>query len=896
MASLASTGLRSLLSGFTQDTRLLQLHTPLGPDVLLAEAARGEEGVDQGFRFEIDALSLDAHIPLKRLVAQPALLQLLTASSRDLRPFHGYITAARLTGSNGGLARYRLRLEPWTAFLGIGRDSRIFQNMSVREIATAIFASWQGKGRLDPDWRFDLLDPGVYSKRSLATQYQESDLAFVLRLFNEEGLFCWVEHQGAPCNAGLGGHTLVIGDHNHAFASPLHAPIEFSRAGVMVHDTLDSWSIRHREQAGAVELLSWDYRSLFARPVSATDGSNRLTVREALGQYAWTTREQGERMARDELLALNARRELHGGAGTVRTLGAGTTFRVHGNDHLDDAGDEAARTFLALRVTHQMHNNLSAEIRDAIHARLDPAVSDEPMQLYRMRVDAMRSDLPYRAGRLDEHGRLRYPKPNVGGQQTAIVVGPSDSVVHTDRDHRIKIQFHWQHGQQSHSRLRHPMPDGHIGAPADDSAGTWVRIATPLGAIAGANWGSNAIPRIGQEVLVDFMDGDIDRPVVIGSLYNGRGQTDAQHNQARYGTGAATGNAPAWFAGEAGAHAHPAVLSGLKSQALSASADGGGGYGQLVFDATAGQTRVSLQRHASAHQGTDELNLGFLRHQVDNQRLQPVGFGAEMKTAHSLAVRAGQGVLLSAGGKAGSGPMMESPEAQAQIAAAARLQEQLAGLARQHNATTGQQGKASNEVAKPDKAASESLFVDPALVLYAKAGIVATTPGSAVIASGAMSRITAGHDINLCASGSMSHAVEGGISLFTSGKLIGERALIKDTGVMLHAASGNVSLQSQSDRVTFTADKTITVASVTKNVHIAAKLHLLLTAQGAAIKLEGGNITLQCSGSIEFKAGTKELTGPRSAEQETVTMPKPKPLADCPARLESAASGGAAVI
>jgi uncharacterized protein involved in type VI secretion and phage assembly len=236
----------------------------------------------------------------------------------------------------------------------------------------------------------------------------------------------------------------------------------------------------------------------------------------------------------------------------------------------------------------------------------------------------------------------------VRGQQTALVVGPAGVPVYTDRDHRIKVQFHWQRGDASHSRLAHPDPASHTGAPADDQAGTWVRVATPLAPVAGANWGSNAVPRVGQEVLVDFIEGDIDRPVVIGVLYNGKGAADAQSNQVAQGGGSATGNASAWFPGEGAAHAHPAVLSGIKSQALQASQRGDGSYRQLVFDDSPGQPRVALQHHASPHTGTAELNLGHLRHQTDNQRLAPAGFGAELKAEHATALRAGAGMLLSA--------------------------------------------------------------------------------------------------------------------------------------------------------------------------------------------------------------------------------------------------------
>ena len=171
-------GLLASFNRFTQGTRLLRLTTPLGQD-LLAECVRGEEAISRGYTFRIDALCTDAHLPLKTLIGQPALLQLLTASSHDLRAFHGYITAAEITGANGGFARYVLTLEPWSTFLSLGRDSRVFQDMTVPDILDIVFKRYAGQGRLAPEWRFELADGRVYPRRSLTTQYQESDLAFV---------------------------------------------------------------------------------------------------------------------------------------------------------------------------------------------------------------------------------------------------------------------------------------------------------------------------------------------------------------------------------------------------------------------------------------------------------------------------------------------------------------------------------------------------------------------------------------------------------------------------------------------------------------------------------------------------------------------------------------------
>lgn len=920
-----------LLPRFTQDTRLLRITTPLGPDQVLAECVRGEEGLSRGFCFEVSVLSNDAHIPLKSLIGQPVLLELLTAvPGMTWRQFHGHIASAQLVGANGGFARYALAIEPWSAFMAHGRDSRVFQDKTVFDILDAVFQGWQGLGKLVPAWRYDIAERSAYPVRSLTCQYQESNLAFAERLMHEEGLFYYFEHSATPDSDHLGSHTLVIADHNGSFKANAQAEARFTQPGaVMREDSIDRWYTSSRTVTGETAISSWDYRSCSARPVNVGGGNlaegPRLSSIDSPGIYAYPTYAQGQRIAERQLQALEVNKETHRGAGTVRTFAPGTTFvlRQHA---LFDQGDDDSRTFAIVRVQHLAHNNLSAELqatitqtlgRSSLHSSLldnaaAKSLGDRP--LYRNHVDAIRSAVPYRSSDVDGHGVRLHPRPTAIGQQTAIVVGPPGAVTHTDRDHRIKVQFHWQRnagsGDLSHSRLNHPAPDGQAGAPADDRAGTWVRIATP---IAGANWGSVAVPRIGSEVLIDFIDGNIDRPVVIGSLYNGKGQADAQHNQFSCGAGVVTGNAPAWFPGESGAHAHPAALSGIKTQAMGTSQGGNGAYNQLVFDDSAGQPRLALQNHASPHAGTAELNLGTLRHQTDNQRLDAVGFGAELKTAHSAALRAGQGMLLSSDARQGaSGGQLASREAQAQIEQSHALQAALAGTAQKHNAAL-KDGKGGAEPA-PEKLAAVSAtqqsidvlksvdggkvtaYSEPQLQLSSPAGIVATTPADAIVAAGNTSSITAGQDINFAASGNSFHAVKAGISLFTYGKASAKERPNQETGIKLHAATGKVSSQSQSDETRLTADKAITVASITRSVTAAAKEHVLLTAQGAYLKIEGGNIMLHAPGKVEFKASMKELAGPKNVNSELPALKEVGKLKGCALKLASATEAGGASV
>jgi uncharacterized protein (DUF2345 family) len=463
-----------------------------------------------------------------------------------------------------------------------------------------------------------------------------------------------------------------------------------------------------------------------------------------------------------------------------------------------------------------------------------------------------------------------------------VVVGPGGAPIFTDRDHRIKVQFHWQRGDNSHSRLAPSMQASDSGAPADDSAGTWVRVATPLAPIAGANWGSNALPRVGQEVLIDFLEGDIDRPVVIGALYNGEGQADAQHNKVAAGAGVATGNAPAWFPGEAGGHAHPAALSGLKSQAMQSSQADSGAYSQLVFDDTPGQARVALQRHAKPHTGTAELNLGHLRHQSDNQRLHSVGFGAELKTEHALALRAGQGLLLSSQAARGaSGQALDTRPANNVSKASHQLQKELAERARTHKADLPQELESNKlpsiaglahtlETQESRTPGGVPAFSTPLMQVDSPAGIVAATPANAVLNGTLSGSVTATNAINFASQANLHHAAASGISLFTYGK---------EGGMHLHAASGKWSSQSQDGKTLLTADKAVTVASINAEINIAANKHLQLTTQGAAIRIEGGNIELTAPGKVEFKASKKELSGGGNSEATLPALPKAE-LAD----------------
>ena len=681
-------------AGWRQHARLLTLTTPAGPDALLAESARIDEALGPvaghaGFRIEVTALATDAALSLAELLGQPARLDLQTAASRSvLRPFHGHITQITRLGANGGFARYRLLIEPWLALLGHNRDSYLFQDKTVVEIVDEVFAGRREQGRLAPAWRWDLADPASHPRRGMCVQYGESDLAFVRRLLVEEALCCHFEHEAGEGD-GLGGHTLVISDHGEAFRPSAQPLVRFTPAGAtLAEDSLDRWSAHRQLDSTMTHAASWDYHSRSARPATApgsvADGATPEAVAwHDTGPGAWPTAADGQRRLDARRDALDARLAHYDGEGTLRSAAPGNRFvLVDHPGHLLDAPE--AREFLVTAVHHQVRNNLAERFPELL-AALGPAEPDEsaeaplakPADFYRNRLVAQRAMLPWRPLALDAFGRPLYSRPDAARPLTAIVVGPG-SHSHTDRDLRIRVQFQWQRGSLSASRRGHP--GGADNASVSDALGAWLRVITP---VAGANWGGHLPPRPGQEVLVAFLHGDPDRPVVIGAFYNGQGNPDAPGNRQGSVTGRATSAAPAFFAGEAAAHAHGASLSGIRTQAL-ATGGGPGACNQLVFDDSLGQGQIGLGATGYA----SRLQLGRLKHQQGNARLADRGLGAELATQAAAALRAGGGLLLSADARPNAaGRHLDSGEAIACSEAARDVVLSLADAAKKQRAT-----------------------------------------------------------------------------------------------------------------------------------------------------------------------------------------------------------------
>ncbi|AJX30640.1 type VI secretion system Vgr family protein [Burkholderia oklahomensis] len=917
--------LRALFGGWSQHDRFLWVTTPLGANAIVAESLHGWEALDHGgFRFQLTALTENPSLPLAQLIGAPILIEWQAAEGRDARrPFHGHVIAAELIGYNGGLARVRLVVEPWLSLLRQRVDSYNHQNASIVEITEQIFRR-HTRGAIAPAWRWALADATRYPRRSLTAQAGESDFEFLERLWAEEGIFYWFEHEGDPHASSLGKHTLVLADSNRRFA-----PDDPERVGF--HQTSDGdprGCIQHfmnarRWRIGSVARASWDHRSLSTRPTGARANGSVVPGedRDVAGPYAFQTGEIGDRRAQQQLDAQRVAALQSEGRSTRRDLRPGLRFAIAHHPTLG-----ASDAFVCLRVEHSARANVDATVRSAIEQRLGaiPPIADaasethgaasalhaalgadthhgEPLMqddaAYRNRFLALPAEQAYRPLAASGHGARAHPVAVMPGAQTAIVVGAGDPV-HTDRDHRIRIQHHAQRGQNAASREDHPHA---ANAPADRSAGTWTRMLTPVG---GDNWGGVSVPRVGQEVWTEWLEGQPDRPVAVAALYNGQGNADAQHNAQAGGPSSSTGNAAAWFAG----NTHAAVLTGFKTQDMSVSQQGTGGYRQFMLDDTASQSSARLYT-TDRNSG---LTLGHIKQIQDNQRQADRGYGAELATDAAGALRGGAGLLISTA----PGVSQMDASAPSQVLAQHRqMLQSLAELAQKQgaepgcatpqakSAAAGQSASTGGGTAKPlpavdgleqsreaigatregrggDMAGGGSgsavAWSKPHLVAHGEAGLAAMSAKSHVWVSGAETALSAGQDVQLTAKGKTSVVANHGIALYTQGAA-GNGRPVAGRGIAMHAASGSVSVQAQNaGKLSASAQKAVTVASAQGSASLQAQQRVLLTAAKAYLKMEGNDIVVGAPGRADFKAAAHQLTGPKSASA-SAQLPKGDP-------------------
>jgi type VI secretion system secreted protein VgrG len=454
----------------TQQNRFIGIQTPLGPDKLLLKDFSVTEELGRLFNIEAQLASEDGEIDFDKLIGHSVTIR-LNLVNKEKRYFNGIVSRLNQISNQGGFASYQATIVPWLWLLTRTSDCYIFQDMTVPQILEDVF-KFHGFDN------YQLKLSGTYKPKEFCVQYCETDFNFVSRLMEQEGIYYYFHHED-------GKHTLVLADSIAAHAAfPGYADVTFHELekGGPAREAITDWTLEKELQPVACSLNSYDFKKpkgalKVASHVTRKHGKAQFEMYEYPGEYLESG--DGDKLADIRLQELQCQHETVEGEASARGLASGCTFKLKNH-----ARSDQNREYLLTEVTVQA---------DAGPFAASDTSNQETAEHFSCEFTAIDKAQQFRPERIS-------PKPLVQGPQTAVVVGPSGEAIHTDQFGRIKLHFHWDRHDTS-----------------DDSSSCWVRVSQNWG---GKNWGGMFIPHVGQEVVVSFEEGDPDRPLITGRVYN----------------------------------------------------------------------------------------------------------------------------------------------------------------------------------------------------------------------------------------------------------------------------------------------------------------------------------------------------------------------------------------
>jgi type VI secretion system secreted protein VgrG len=557
---------------YTQDKRIGEFTTPFGSNKLVLRRFDGIEGVSELFEYRVEAITEDTNLDFDKAIGLNCTVTMKSIEGRD-RHFDGILTEVQLLGAGTEGLVYRLILRPWLWLLSRTSNMLIFHEKPVPEIISDIFSEHAGIARYE-------MQLTSYPKLEYTVQYRESDMAFVCRLMEQHGINFHFRHQ-------KGRHVMHIGEGLSAFR-----PIEgTTRPYISVEGRYErgkehifQWTPERRFTSGKIALMDYNFKTVGANMASNAEGdakyeNGKLELYDYPGKYP--AQGTGERYAKWRIDMERSGDGRYLAAGDCVSMVPGDLVQL--TEHPDKTQNQR---YVAVRCIHsfggQAYRATGAE-----------------MAAYQGNYEFALASKPFAPPVVTE-------KPYAHGPHTAVVVG--DGEIHTDEHGRVRVRFHWDRkGDQS----------------------MWVRVAQMW---ASQNWGGIYIPRVGMEVIVNFLEGDPDQPIIVGCVYNSKNKP------------------PYDLPGKKN-------MSGIKSN----STTGGGGYNELMMDDSAGNElfRVHAQydmetkvenderRHVVKNRTTDidvdeKLTVG-------NNRDTTIGVNDTLTVGQELMIKAGMKITLMVG-------------------------------------------------------------------------------------------------------------------------------------------------------------------------------------------------------------------------------------------------------
>lgn len=749
----------------------------------------GRERLNQPFEFELELVSEQAALDLETLLHGQTFLQL----AEDGTGVHGLAYSIAQGDAGKRLTRYRISLRPQLAYLAHRINQRIFQQMTVQQIISQVL---EEHGILSIDYRFQL--GATYPERVYCVQYDESDLHFIQRLCEEEGIHFHFQHSAK-------GHLLVFGDDQTVF--PKLAPVLYQQDTGLVADTrvIKRFGLRMNTRTSRTTRRDYD----FTKPNFQLESSAGSAVIPELEDYDYpgrfADRERGRHLANRALERHRSDYRLAEGSSDQPRLVSGHFLALTG--HANPVWNDL------WLLTEVFHEGKQPQVLEEVITSDVTDLKSDFHQGYRNRFTATPWDVHYRPP-------LEHPKAKVLGTQSAVVTGPEGEEIYCDQYGRVKVQFFWDREGQH-----------------NDKTSCWMRVASNW---ASQNFGAINLPRVGMEVLITFLEGDPDQPLITGCLYHG-------------------------------AHLPPYKLPDFKTVATVKSKEyKGGRANELRIDDTTSEISIALR---SDH-GASAINLGYLTHPRPAGG-QPRGEGFELRTDRHGAVRAGAGLLITTEPRPNeSKHHKDLPETAERLATAADQQD---GFALQAKELQAQEPGDQDDVAKAlhaqhqgvlgsgpaNKSANEfPEFTEPHLVLASPAGIALTTPRS--------SHIATGEHLALSSTGHTSLSV--GKRLLASASQ-GMRLFVQSLGWRLVAASGDIDVRALKDSINLLAKLNITANA--ERITLTAKTELVIQGGGSATTYNAAGITHVTTGPYTAHAANFAYTSAQNLAGVFPEPPKP---------------------